>query len=194
MHQIPTDLLLLQLSCFSHVQLCATPQMAARQTPLSLGFSRQEHWSGLPFPSPIQQTSRLPLLEGISTPPLEETEEKTRLSVFLKMVQMSIWNPSHTLGLFLICSLSFLLHTQLITNHTNFTTKTISQVTLFFFISLESYLLQAVAVSQLHQEEVQLWLSCSCKHFLLQKSQYISKNKIMRPYSLKSTNSFPFLK
>jgi len=26
--------------------------MAAHQAPLSLGFSRQEHWSGLPFPSP----------------------------------------------------------------------------------------------------------------------------------------------
>ena len=28
--------------------------MAAHQAPLSLGFSRQEHWSGLPFPSPMQ--------------------------------------------------------------------------------------------------------------------------------------------
>ena len=27
--------------------------MAAHQAPLSLGFSRQEHWSGLPFPSPV---------------------------------------------------------------------------------------------------------------------------------------------
>ena len=29
-----------------------TPQALARQAPLSMGFSRQEHWSGLPFPSP----------------------------------------------------------------------------------------------------------------------------------------------
>ena len=43
------NLLLLLLSCFSHVRLCATPQTAAHQAPLSLGFSRQEHWSGLPF-------------------------------------------------------------------------------------------------------------------------------------------------
>ena len=43
--------LLLLLSHFSHVQLCATPWMAAHQAPLSLGFSRQEFWSGLPFPS-----------------------------------------------------------------------------------------------------------------------------------------------
>ena len=36
------------LSC---VQL-ATPRTVARQAPLSMGFSRQEYWSGLPFPSP----------------------------------------------------------------------------------------------------------------------------------------------
>ena len=42
-------LLLLLLSCFSHVRLCATPQTEAHQAPLSLGFSRQEHWSGCHF-------------------------------------------------------------------------------------------------------------------------------------------------
>ena len=30
--------------------------MAAHQAPLSLGFSRQEHWSGLPFPSPLRES------------------------------------------------------------------------------------------------------------------------------------------
>ena len=44
-------LLLLLLSHFSRVRLCATPQTAARQASPSLGFSRQEHWSGLPLPS-----------------------------------------------------------------------------------------------------------------------------------------------
>ena len=33
-------------------QLFATPWMVACQAPLSMGFSRQEYWSGLPFPSP----------------------------------------------------------------------------------------------------------------------------------------------
>ena len=46
------SLLLLLLSRFSRVRLCATSEMAAHQAPPSLGFSRQEHWSGLPFPSP----------------------------------------------------------------------------------------------------------------------------------------------
>ena len=48
-------LLLLLLSRFSRVRLCATPETAAHQTPPSLGFSRQEHWSGLPFPSPVHE-------------------------------------------------------------------------------------------------------------------------------------------
>ena len=47
---------MLLLSCFSCVRLCATPQRAAQQAPPSLGFSRQEHWSGLPFPSPMRES------------------------------------------------------------------------------------------------------------------------------------------
>ena len=45
----PLSLLLLRR--FSHAPLCATTQTAAHQVPLSLGFSRQEYWTGLPFPS-----------------------------------------------------------------------------------------------------------------------------------------------
>ena len=59
-HEIKRHLLLgrkaminLLLSHFGRVRLCVTPQMAAYQAPLSLGFSRQERWSGLPFPSPM---------------------------------------------------------------------------------------------------------------------------------------------
>ena len=41
------------LGCVSlYVRLFATPWTIACQTPLSVGFSRQEYWSGLPFPSP----------------------------------------------------------------------------------------------------------------------------------------------
>ena len=49
---------LLLLSRFSRVRLCATPEMAAHQASLSLGFSRQEHWSGLPFPSPMHESEK----------------------------------------------------------------------------------------------------------------------------------------
>ena len=40
------------LGHLSHVQLSATLQTVAHQAPLSMGFSRREYWSGLPFPSP----------------------------------------------------------------------------------------------------------------------------------------------
>ena len=40
------------LSCFSCVQLFVTQWTIAHQAPLSLGFSRQEYWSGLPCPPP----------------------------------------------------------------------------------------------------------------------------------------------
>ena len=45
-------LLLLLLSRFSCVRLCAIPWTAAHQAPQYMGFSRQEYWSGLPLPSP----------------------------------------------------------------------------------------------------------------------------------------------
>ena len=48
--------LLLLLSHFSRVRLCTTPRTAAHQAPPSFGFSRQDHWSGLPFPSPMHES------------------------------------------------------------------------------------------------------------------------------------------
>ena len=65
--KIYTYMLLLLLSCFSRVPLCATPEMAAHQAPPSLGFSRQEHWSGLPFPSPMHE-SESELAQSCLTP------------------------------------------------------------------------------------------------------------------------------
>ena len=52
----------------SRAQLFATPWTLVHQAPLSMGFSRQEYWSWLPFPSPgyvpdpgIKPRSTLPL-------------------------------------------------------------------------------------------------------------------------------------
>ena len=47
---------LLLLSRFSHVRLHTIPQTAAHQAPPTVGFSRQEHWSGLLFPSPMHES------------------------------------------------------------------------------------------------------------------------------------------
>ena len=43
-------ILVCTLSCFSHLQLCASLWTIARQAPLSMGFFRQENWSRLPYP------------------------------------------------------------------------------------------------------------------------------------------------
>ena len=42
-----------KVTSLSHVRLFATPWTVAHQAPLSMGFSRQEHWNWLPFPSPL---------------------------------------------------------------------------------------------------------------------------------------------
>ena len=41
--------LISEVKLLSHVRLCATPWTVAHQTSLSMGFSKQEYWSGLPF-------------------------------------------------------------------------------------------------------------------------------------------------
>ena len=61
------------LSHFSHVQLFATPWTVAHQAPLPMGFSRQEYWSELPFPSPGDLPHpgiepRAPILQADSLP------------------------------------------------------------------------------------------------------------------------------
>ena len=44
-----------KVKSFSHVRLPATPWTAAYQAPPSMGFSMQEHWSGVPLPSLLEQ-------------------------------------------------------------------------------------------------------------------------------------------
>ena len=47
-----TLVFVIAVQLLSRVRLFETPWTVARQAPLSMGFSRQEYWSGLPFPSP----------------------------------------------------------------------------------------------------------------------------------------------
>ena len=47
-----------KVKLLSHVWLLATPGTAAYQAPPSMGFSRQEYWSGLPFPSPMHESEK----------------------------------------------------------------------------------------------------------------------------------------
>ena len=58
LHNLFQKMLLLLLSHFNHFQLLMTPWTAAYQALPSLGFSRQEHWSGLPLPSPMHEMEK----------------------------------------------------------------------------------------------------------------------------------------
>ena len=49
---MPDTKVKVKVKSLSHVQLFATPWTVAYQAPPSMEFSRQEYWSGLPFPSP----------------------------------------------------------------------------------------------------------------------------------------------
>ena len=53
MKNVSEVLIMLLLSHFSRLQLFETPWTAAYQAPPSMGFSRQEYWSGVPLPSPV---------------------------------------------------------------------------------------------------------------------------------------------
>ena len=85
------------LSRFSCVQLCASLWMVAHQAPLSMGFSRQEYWNGLPFPSPgdllhpgIEPGS--PALQADSRATREEsTTRKKELPGKSKVHDLSLW-------------------------------------------------------------------------------------------------------
>ena len=48
-----------KVKSFSRIWLFTTPWTVAYQAPPSMGFSRQEYWSGLPFPSPMKLASTL---------------------------------------------------------------------------------------------------------------------------------------
>ena len=56
-----------KVKSLDHVRLLVTPWTEAYQAPLSMGFSRQEYWSGLPLPSPVMALSESffqPLVAG----------------------------------------------------------------------------------------------------------------------------------
>ena len=72
----------------SHVQLFVTPWTVACQTTLSMGFSRLQYWSGLPFPSPgdlpnpgIEPGSPALQTDALPSEPLGKPKWLTRLRV-----------------------------------------------------------------------------------------------------------------
>ena len=53
------------MKLLSHVRLLATPWIAAYQAPLSMRFSRQEYWSGVPFPSPHSSSGNVQIEKAL---------------------------------------------------------------------------------------------------------------------------------
>ncbi|CAM9750100.1 unnamed protein product [Rangifer tarandus platyrhynchus] len=83
----------------------ATPWTVAHQAPLSRGFSRQEHWSGLPFPSPGDLPDPgtepgSPALRADSSPtePLGSPEALTQSGTRLSDVTLTFKGPTHVSG------------------------------------------------------------------------------------------------
>ena len=56
-----------KVKLLSRVWLCATPRTAAYQAPPSMGFSRQEYWSGVPLPSPTKVLTTIILFQFLET-------------------------------------------------------------------------------------------------------------------------------
>ena len=90
-----------EVKSLSRVQLFSTPWTVAHQAPPSMGFSRQEYWSGLPFPSPGDLSNpgiepRFPALQAdalTSEPPGEPWLSCLRLSCMRSMeVKGIIWS------------------------------------------------------------------------------------------------------
>ena len=75
-----------KVKSLSHVRLFATLWKVAYQAPPSMGFSRQEYWSGLPFPSPGDLPNpgiepRSPTLQADASP--SEPPGKPRMGIIL---------------------------------------------------------------------------------------------------------------
>ena len=93
----------IKVKSFSHVQLFVTPWTVAHQDPLSMGFSRQEYWSGLPFPSPGDLPDpgiepRSPTLQSdalTSEPPGKPRKAMTNLNSILKIRDITLVTKVH---------------------------------------------------------------------------------------------------
>ena len=90
----------MKVKSLSHVQLSATPWTAAYQAPPSMGFSRQEYWSGLPLPSQVHKL-KLMQIEGKSAFPDLKTDQLLNMLVAfignystLKKEHEEIWRIS----------------------------------------------------------------------------------------------------
>ena len=83
--------LLLLLSRFSHVRLCATLWTAVCQAPPSMRFSRQGYWSGVPLPSPLMAESEEKLKSLLMK--VKEESEKVGLKLNIQKTKIMASSP-----------------------------------------------------------------------------------------------------
>ena len=65
-----------EVKSLSRVRLFATPWTAAHQAPLSMGFSRQEYWNGVPLPSPVDRQWIANIQDGRLVGRMERADEE----------------------------------------------------------------------------------------------------------------------
>ena len=76
-----------KVKSLSHIRLLVTPWTEAHQAPPSIGFSRQEYWSGVPLPSPTEGLSKHKLLAWVKIASFLFSKRRTLfLSMALKNV------------------------------------------------------------------------------------------------------------
>ena len=78
------------MKSLSHVQLFATPWTVAYQAPLSMEFSRQEYWSGLPFPSPNPKEGQCQRMSNYRTIALISHANKVMLKILQARLQQYV--------------------------------------------------------------------------------------------------------
>ena len=76
-----------KVKSLGRVQLFATPWTVAHQAPPSMGFSRQEYWSGLPYPSPIPKKSNAKECSNYHTIVLISHASKVMLKILQARLQ-----------------------------------------------------------------------------------------------------------
>ena len=84
-----------KVKSLSRVRLFATPWTVAYQAPPPVGFSRQESWSGLPFPSPIAFTITLEgktYVKGTTGDPLIYKKDIEMLHFYIFINELNFFN------------------------------------------------------------------------------------------------------
>ena len=69
-----------KVKSLSHVWLSATPRTAAYQAPLSMGFSRQKYWSGVPLPSPFLVPTQIQILASVIGDRVVNSKQENKMS------------------------------------------------------------------------------------------------------------------